>query len=100
MLACQSHWIDQAKNGMSIPAIADAFYAVGVQYTALTGFSASMTNADFVNTIYRNVLGRKYGADTEGLAYWTGELSAGHATRGRLVSTILDSAHSFKGDAT
>jgi hypothetical protein len=95
-----SHWMDQAKNGMSIPAIADAFYAAGVQYTALTGFSAAMTNADFVNTIYRNVLGRKDGADAEGLAYWTGELSAGHATRGSLVSTILDSAHSFKGDAT
>jgi len=85
---------------MSIPSIAEAFYATGVQYTALTGFSASMTNADFVNLIYRNVLGRKDGADKPGLDYWSGELSNGNATRGNLVSTILDSAHSFKGDAT
>jgi hypothetical protein len=59
-----------------------------------------MTNADFVNVIYRNVLGRKDGADAEGLAYWTGELSSGRASRGTLVNTILDSAHTFKGHAT
>ncbi|NBS48421.1 MAG: DUF4214 domain-containing protein, partial [Betaproteobacteria bacterium] len=63
-------------------------------------FSATMGNADFVNVIYRNVLGRADGADAGGLAYWTGELASGRATRGSLVSTILDSAHTFKGDAT
>lgn len=46
------------------------------------------------------MLGRKDGADAGGLAYWTGKLADGSATRGDLVSTILDSAHTYKGDAT
>ncbi len=95
-----SYWLSQAKGGTAISAIADTFYGAGVQYSSLTGFSATMTNADFVNVIYRNVLGRKDGADAEGLAYWTGELSSGRASRGTLVNTILDSAHTFKGSAT
>lgn len=56
-----------------------------------------MTNADFVNVVYRNVLGRPDGADAGGLAYWSGELAAGRESRGSLVSTILYSAHTFKG---
>jgi len=94
------YWIGQIRSGQSINAIAESFYSAGIQYTALTGFSSSMTNADFVNVIYRNVLGRPDGADADGLAYWTGELASGNATRGSLISTILDSAHTFKGNAT
>ena len=95
-----SYWLNQTLAGSSINAIADAFYNVGVQYTSLTGFSPTMSNADFVNVVYRNVLGRSDGADAGGLAYWTGELASGNATRGSLVSTILDSAHTYKGDST
>ena len=93
-----SFWLTQLKAGSAINPIADSFYGVGVQYTSLTGFSSTMTNADFVNLVYRNVLGRTGGADASGLAYWTGELASGHASHGSLVSTILDSAHTFKGD--
>jgi serralysin len=92
-----SYWIGQKVAGQSINQIAETFYNAGVQFSSLTGFSSTMSNADFVNVIYKNVLGRKDGADAEGLAYWTGELSAGKATRGSLVSTILGSAHTFKG---
>ncbi len=95
-----AYWLTQAKAGMGISAIADAFYSAGIQYTSLTGFSASMSNADFVNVIYRNVLGRKDGADADGLTYWSNELASGNASRGSLVSTMLDSAHSFKGNST
>jgi len=95
-----SYWLGQTKAGMSTNTIAEAFYGAGVQYSSLTGFSASMSNADFVNVVYKNVLGRADGADADGLAYWTGELASGRATRGTLVSTMLDSAHTFKGDAT
>ncbi len=91
------HWIGQVKSGVSINSIANAFYAAGVQYSALTGFSANMTNSDFVNVVYRNVLGRPEGADAEGLAFWSAKLATGQATRGSLVSSILDSAHTFKG---
>lgn len=93
------YWLSQAKAGTPIGPIADAFYAAGVQYSALTGFSAAMTNADFVNVLYKNVLGRPEGADAGGLTHWTAELESGRATRASLVSSVLDSAHSFKGDA-
>ena len=38
---------------MSTNAIAEAFYGAGVQYSSLTGFSSTMTNADFVNVVYK-----------------------------------------------
>ena len=95
-----SYWISQKVAGQSIDQIAESFYNAGVQYPSLTGFSSSMSNADFVNVVYRNVLGRADGADPDGLVYWTTELASGRASHGSLVSTILDSAHTFKGDPT
>ena len=94
------YWINQHKSGLSINQIAEAFYNAGVFYADLTGFSSSMSNADFVNVVYRNVLGRSEGADADGLAFWSGALARGEATHGSLVSAILDSAHTFKGNAT
>jgi hypothetical protein len=95
-----AYWIGQMGAGQSINQIADSFYNAGVHYSSLTGFSSTMSHSDFVNVVYRNVLGRSEGADAEGLAFWSGALAAGSATRGSLVSDILDSAHTFKGDAT
>lgn len=95
-----SFWIQEMKSGKTTNQIADAFYNAGVNYSSLTGFSSSMTNADFINVIYKNVLGRKDGADAGGLSFWEGEITSGRATRGTLVTNILDSAHTFKGDKT
>ena len=94
-----AYWIGQKVGGLSINQIAESFYSAGVQFSSLTGFNSSMSNVDFVNVVYKNVLGRTGGADAQGLAYWSGELASGNASRGSLVSTILDSAHTFKGDA-
>jgi hypothetical protein len=93
-----SYWIGQKAGGLSINQIAETFYNAGVQYSSLTGFSASMSNTAFIDVIYKNVLGRAEGADAGGLAYWNAKLVDGSATRGSLVSTILDSAHTFKGN--
>ena len=95
-----SFWIDEMKSGKTINQVAEAFYDAGVNYSSLTGFSSSMTNADFINVIYKNVLGRKDGADAGGLSFWQTEITSGRATRGTLVTNILDSAHTFKGDKT
>lgn len=95
-----SYWIDQLNGGQTIVQIAESFYSAGLAYSKLTGFSNTMSNADFVNVVYKNVLGRKDGADAGGLAFWEASLKAGQATRGSLVSDILKSAHTFKGDAT
>lgn len=94
------YWVGEHQRGMTIDEMAELFYGAGIQYSDLTGYRPEMTNAEFVNVVYRNVLGRADGADPEGLAYWAGELAAGRETRGSLVSTILDSAHTFKGHPT
>ena len=93
------YWINQLKGGQSLTQIGTAFYSAAVQYASLTGYSATMSNTDFVNIVYKNVLGRS-SADAAGLAYWTGALASGQETRGSLVTTILNAAHGFKGDAT
>lgn len=92
-----SYWIDQVKAGTSIAEISKSFYGAALAFSAVTGYSASMSNADFVKIIYKNVLGRNE-VDAEGLAYWTSSLSNGSATRASLIATILYSAHTFKGD--
>jgi serralysin len=91
-------WVDRSAAGTSLASIANSFYTAALQYPQLTGYSSNMTNAAFVDKVYRNVLGRN-GADADGLAYWTGALASGRETRGSLVKTILDSAHTFKGNA-
>ena len=95
-----SFWIGEIKAGKTINQVAESFYNAGVNYSSLTGFSSTMKNADFINVIYKNVLGRKDGADAGGLSFWEGEITSGRATRGTLVTNILDSAHTFKGDKT
>lgn len=94
-----SYWIDQFKAGATLAQIGQSFYDAAVQYSSLTGYTASMTNADFVTLIYKNVLGRST-PDTEGLNYWSNALRDGLETRGTLVKTMLASAHSFKANPT
>lgn len=93
------YWINQHQNGQTLNLIAESFYTAGVQYSHLTGYTTSMSNANFINMIYKNVLGRKDGADSDGLSYWTEKLESGKESKASLISSILSSAHSFKGDA-
>jgi hypothetical protein len=94
-----AYWMNQLLAGQSLGSIGDGFYSSAVYFGNLTGYSVNTTNADFVTTVYKNVLGRS-SVDAQGLAYWTNELATGHQTRANLVSSILGSAHTFKGDAT
>ena len=94
-----SYWIYQLKDGQTINQIAESFYSAGVQNPSLTGYSSTMSNDDFVNVLYKNVLGRTSGAEAEGLAYWSNALADGSCSRGSLVTSILSSAHTFKGNA-
>ena len=95
-----AYWIGQALAGRPMTSIADAFYSAALDYSALTGYSREMSNSDFVEAIYRIVLGRASGADPDGLALWSGALDSGAHSRGSLVTAILAAAHTFKGDLT
>lgn len=94
-----SYWIGQLKAGMSLDQIGESFYAAAILYSPQTGYSATMSNTDFVTMVYKNVLGRT-SPDKEGLDYWSNSLSTGTATRGTLIRTMLGSAHTYKGDAS
>lgn len=93
-------WIAQFKQGASVAQLAESFYQAGLLFPQLTEYRADMSHADFVNTVYRNVLGRPDGADAGGLAYWSGGLANGSETHGSLVANIVYAAHGFKQDPT
>jgi len=93
------YWVDQFKSGKTTIDIAESFYNAGIQYSDITGYSSSMTNDDFIKIVYKNVLGRDT-VDQAGLDYWNNQLNSGTATRGSLVDSILNSAHTYKNDAT
>lgn len=96
------YWIDQFRNGMSIDEISNSFYTAAVQYSSLTGYASTMSNADFVKVIYKNVLGRSgtTAPPDDDVNFWAGLLAKGTVTKGSLIRTMLGSAHSFTGDAT
>lgn len=93
-----AYWIDQFKAGSTIDKIADDFYRAGLIYSDITKYTAEMSNADFIKVIYKNVLGRDE-VDAAGMTYWSDKLATGAATRATLVNYILNSAHTYKGDA-
>lgn len=93
-----AYWIDQFKAGSTIDKIADEFYRAGLIFSDITKYTATMSNADFIKVIYKNVLGRDE-VDVAGMNYWNDKLTTGTATRATLVNYILNSAHTFKGDA-
>lgn len=95
------YWIDQFKSGMSIDQISHNFYTAALLYSAQTGYDATMTDADFVRVIYKNVLGRS-GATAppdKDVQYWANELKNGRS-KGNLISVMLVSARSFTNDPT
>ncbi len=98
-----AYWIDQFKGGQSIDQIADNFYKAALIYSDITKYTASMSDADFIKVVYKNVLGRDE-VDAEGMSYWSTALAKpagtdGAATRATLINFILNSAHTFKGNA-
>jgi uncharacterized protein (DUF1800 family) len=94
-----SYWITQFKSGQSLDKIGESFYAAAILYSSDTGYSANMSNTEFVTLIYKNVLGRT-SPDQEGLTHWINSLNNKTTTRGTLIRTMLNAAHTYKGDIT
>jgi len=70
-----------ANTMLSLPAV-QAIYPV------------SMSNTNFVTSIYNNVFGRS--PDADGLAYWVGQLNSG-VSRGAVISTMIDIGYNYVG---
>jgi hypothetical protein len=95
-----AYWIGEVKRGMSIEQMSVSFYSAALVYPVETGYTAAMSNADFVRVIYKNVLGRSGDlapADAD-VNYWAGEITNGNRTRGGIVGVMLNSAHTFEND--
>jgi hypothetical protein len=96
-----AYWMAQRKAGMSLDAIAQSFYSAALEYAAVTGYSAAMTDEDFVKVIYKNVLGRSgtNAPPDEDVQYWAGELKNGRS-KASMIGVMLNSAHSYANDPT
>ena len=97
-----SYWIDKAAVGESLSNISTEFYNAGVQYSSVTGYSATMSNTDFIKLVYANVLDRT-GASAPpaaDVAYWNNQIQSGGTTTEGLIQTMLAAAHGFANDPT
>ncbi|MBI3712302.1 MAG: DUF4214 domain-containing protein [Burkholderiales bacterium] len=94
------YWINELKRGVSLAQIADHFYNAGRLYPELTGYSATMSDVDFVRMVYKNVLGRSGSTapDATELNYWANEIQSGRFSRATLINAMLVSARSFAND--
>ncbi len=80
-----AYWVRTARNGTSMRTIANAF-AQSAEFSQRYG---SLSDAEFVDLIYRNVLGRR--ADDSGRQYWQSLMARG-VTRGEVVLAFSEAA--------
>jgi hypothetical protein len=87
-----NYWINQLKQGQSLQQVAEAFASTGTMNVN------SLSNIDFVQMLYTNVMGRKEGADAEGLSYWLNQLEQPNMSKISVVEAILNSVYQMKDD--
>ncbi len=78
-------WSQRLASGQGNLEEVSQFFASGDEFNATYG---SLTNAEFVDLVYQNVLGRP--GEASGRAYWIGQLDAG-LNRGRLMTLFSES---------
>ena len=79
-------WTDRRKNGATVVQIAQAF-AASPEFERTYG---SLTNAQFVDLVYRNVLRRS--PDPSGRSYWIRSLDQRRISRGGLMASFSESS--------
>ncbi|MCP3991021.1 MAG: DUF4214 domain-containing protein [Actinomycetia bacterium] len=80
-----TYWAQVARSGSSMNQISEQF-VLSNEFQVRYG---TLTNEQYVNQVYTNVLGRS--ADAGGLAHWTSRLAQG-MSRGELMVSFSDSA--------
>lgn len=79
------YWSERAQDGVSLVTVAEQF-AGSAELQARYG---SLGDAEFVDRLYRNVLGRP--AEGDGQQYWTSKLQSGELTRGGVLHHFAQS---------
>ncbi|MBV9952154.1 MAG: DUF4214 domain-containing protein [Acidimicrobiia bacterium] len=80
-----TYWIAQRRSGQSLDKISASF-AGSSEFTSRYG---SLTNKQFVNLVYQNVLGRS--GDAGGVKFWTAQLDQHKRTRGQVMTGFSES---------
>ncbi|MCU1453057.1 MAG: hypothetical protein JWN46_1203, partial [Acidimicrobiales bacterium] len=79
------YWLKQRRSGAAGLANVSDGFAHSKEFTSTYG---PLTNADFVDLVYKNVLGRP--GDSTGVGYWVKKLNAG-MTRGTVMLSFSES---------
>ncbi len=87
-------WVGQLDAGQTLAQVAQSMYSVTA---ARTYYPAYATNEEIVATFYQNVLGRAVGTDTEGQAFWVAKMNAAGATKGSVITEILNTVANYTG---
>ena len=86
------YWIERMDTGTSHERVAAEFVG-GPEFQSLYG--SSPTNANFLTTLYSNVLHRT--PDQGGFDWWLGELDAGRYTKVSALASFAESAENKAG---
>ncbi|MBA2281440.1 MAG: DUF4214 domain-containing protein [Actinomycetota bacterium] len=84
------YWIDRLATGTPLATVSQAF-ADSSEFRTAYG---ALPNAEFVDLVYQNVLGRA--PDAAGRAYWTQQLDRGNATRGQVMIGFSESSENAR----
>ena len=88
------YWVSKiTKDNWSINDISKSFFD---SQEVSSKYPPSLSDEDFLNTVYNNVLGRDI--DEEGLAYWLDQMQKS-ITRDQMLITIINGAKASSGDA-
>lgn len=88
------YWVTQLDSGKTVAQVAQDMYNVPA---ARAYYPAFATNEEVVATFYQNVLGRAVGTDTEGQAFWVAKMNASGATKGSVISEMLNVVANYAG---
>lgn len=97
----QNYLKQSLEQGLSESTIfthfADGFWEAALQYSTITNYSLDMSTQEFVESVYKNVLGRPDAVDTdvEGINYWVNLMETESLSHGQLVLQLLESAHHY-----
>ena len=81
------YWIDQFSSGANDERAVSSSFLLSDEFKERYG--ANISNAEYVKTLYTNVLGRDF--DQEGYNYWLGNLNSGKETRYELLLGFAES---------
>ena len=81
------YWISKNSSGENSKRVVAESFLISEEFKSLYG--ESVTNQQFVETLYNNILGRL--PDQSGLDYWMGQLNNGVETRYELLLGFAES---------